>query len=92
MEVQPDGTYKSLTEQISIDHRVDRAWLNKDAPLVITPPIFSRIDNPIDYAFRDPPKQSTANKDGRELESNLIGMCKYTNRGKVLTLYMLFFS
>ena len=75
MSKEKDGTYKSVLDQIHIQKLEPRTWLEKEAPLFLPPPIFSRIDNPMDYAFRDQPKTNIPRNQGQP--SNLIGVCKY---------------
>ena len=78
MERQEDNTYVTLMEKLIVNALYDRSWLQKDAPLFLPPPIFSRIDNAVDYAYRDGPKPRTPSKDPVQARpSNLIGICKF---------------
>ena len=72
----PDGTVRSLRKEIIIDKIERKEWLNKDVPLFVPPPIFSRIDRPIEYAYRDAHGHRAGHTDPScERDPHLIGAC-----------------
>lgn len=56
MERRDNGSYQSVLEQLAPTKLHSTSWLQEPAPLLLTPIIFSRIDNPCDYYFRKDPK------------------------------------
>ena len=71
-----DGTVRSLRKDIIIDKIEKKDWLNKDVPLFVPPPIFSRIDRPVEYAYRDTAGHRAGHTDpSSNRDPYLIGAC-----------------
>ena len=74
-----DGQYESYMEDIYVKKLHTTAWIKRDVPLYLPPPIFSRIDNPSEYCFREGPKHREGYKDPTASRApNLIGVGQYT--------------
>ncbi|XP_015222702.2 general transcription factor 3C polypeptide 5 [Lepisosteus oculatus] len=52
VHAQPDGTQTSLYDKILLRRPEKKEFFDQDVPLFIPPPIFSRLDNPVDYFYR----------------------------------------
>ncbi len=80
MAKKEDGSYVDISENLFINELKKRSWVEEsDAKLFLPPSIFSRIDNPIEYAFRDTAKARGENSTNQQhgKPSNLIGVCEY---------------
>lgn len=63
MRKNEEGKFESTLPEIfpdSIDTNI--SWLGGDAPLIVLPPLFSRIENPQNYHFRRPPQPKSGDK------------------------------
>ncbi|KAM9324309.1 general transcription factor 3C polypeptide 5 [Gastrophryne carolinensis] len=73
---QPDGTRTSLYEKILLKKPEKAEFFHQDLPLYIPPPIFSRLDNPVDYYYRP----TVSHREGYQPPSlsseNLIGLSR----------------
>lgn len=52
VHTQPDGTLMSLYNKILLEKPEQEEFFHQDLPLFIPPPIFSRLDTPVDYFYR----------------------------------------
>ena len=59
-----DGSYVSTIDQLILSKRQPRSWLYGEMQLHLPPPIFSRIDNPSDYCYKDCPVPKSDVKSG----------------------------
>ncbi len=81
MVKQGDKGYKSIHEEVVFNKIQSKSWLDKDVPLFLPPPIFSRIDKPIEYAYRDTPKHRDGYTDPSvNRDSKLIGASKLNSQ------------
>ncbi|XP_061427648.1 general transcription factor 3C polypeptide 5 [Lethenteron reissneri] len=70
----PDGACVSLYDQVLLRNMESPEFFLRDAPLFLPPPIFSRLDNPIDYYYRPEVQHREGYKHPPKLSSeNLIG-------------------
>ena len=74
--VMSDSGCRSLRDDLSLDRIRPLSWIKKSNPLHLPPTIFSRIDSPSDYYYRD---GITSNLISRESASdpNSITACEY---------------
>ena len=73
---KPDGKAKSIRDEIVIDKLESRKWLYKDVPLYLPPQIFSRIDRPVEYAYRNTQVHKEGYTDpSTNRDPHLIGAC-----------------
>ena len=72
------GEYESKVDQLVLKKMEPKSWLDAETPLFIPPPIFSRIDKPVDYCYRDAPKSKLPD---RQLnigsQPNFIGISEH---------------
>lgn len=52
MHNESDGTQVSLYDQIILNKPEKKDFFDRPVPLFIPPPIFSRLDNPVNYHYR----------------------------------------
>jgi hypothetical protein len=77
MAKQEDNTYKPILDDLVLREITPRSWMKKEAPLFLTPPIFSRIDQPLEYCYRDGPKHRPGYEDPMKGQpAHLIGIGK----------------
>jgi len=58
----PDGSHESLIDKLILSKRQPPSWLHGEMQLHLPPPIFSRIDNPSEYCYRDAPMRKLQSK------------------------------
>ncbi len=79
---QPGGTYKSIRSSITVHKLEDSSWLKKEAPLFLPPQIFSRIDRPVEYSYRDMPHRRATSDPSVHRDPRLIGGCEFLLCGR----------
>lgn len=52
MHSGPDGKQTSMYDKVLMLKPEKEEFFNRDLPLYIPPPIFSRLDTPVDYFYR----------------------------------------
>ncbi|KAJ8260686.1 hypothetical protein COCON_G00164090 [Conger conger] len=52
VHTEADGSQTSLYDKILLRKPEKKEFFHKEVPLYIPPPIFSRLDNPVDYYYR----------------------------------------
>ncbi|KPP71503.1 hypothetical protein Z043_109588 [Scleropages formosus] len=52
IHMRPDSTHMSLYDKIILRQPETKEFFDMDVPLFIPPPIFSRLDTPVDYYYR----------------------------------------
>ncbi|MBN3297607.1 TF3C5 factor, partial [Amia calva] len=72
----PDGTQTSLYDKILLRQPEKKEFFDKDVPLFIPPPIFSRLDNPVDYFYRPEVQHREGYTPPTLSSENLIGLSR----------------
>ena len=77
MQKDEEGLCVSQVDNLVLKKIEPRSWLSQETPLFIPPPIFSRIDKPVDYCYRDGPKSRKPTKDTNVgTQPNFIGISR----------------
>ena len=69
--ISPDSGYKSLRDDLWLDQVKPLSWINRSKPLHLPPALFSRIENPADFYYRDGVTSNPMNK-GLTTNPNII--------------------
>jgi len=75
----PGGNYTAINDRIYLTDLQSRTWLDKENPLCLLPPVFSRFENPVMYCYREPPVPRSGNeKTLPKLDPDVIGVCTFS--------------
>ncbi|XP_036385454.1 general transcription factor 3C polypeptide 5 [Megalops cyprinoides] len=76
VHTEADGTQTSLYDKILLRQPENKEFFDKDVPLYIPPPIFSRLDNPVDYYYRPEVQHREGYASPMVSSENLIGLSR----------------
>ncbi|XP_035246853.1 general transcription factor 3C polypeptide 5 [Anguilla anguilla] len=76
MHTEADGTQTSLYDKILLCKPEKKDFFYKEVPLYIPPPIFSRLDNPVDYFYRPDIQHREGYVPQTVSHDNLIGLSR----------------
>ncbi|KAL9826964.1 LOW QUALITY PROTEIN: general transcription factor 3C polypeptide 5-like [Geothlypis trichas] len=75
MHSGPDGKQTSMYDKVLM-LKPEEEFFNKDLPLYIPPPIFSRLDTPVDYFYRPDIQHREGYNNPQVSGENLIGLSR----------------
>ncbi|KAG9353925.1 hypothetical protein JZ751_012049 [Albula glossodonta] len=76
VHTEADGTQTSLYDKILLRQPEKKEFFDKEVPLYIPPPIFSRLDNPVDYYYRPDIQHREGYVSQTVSSENLIGLSR----------------
>ncbi|MFT7817599.1 general transcription factor 3C polypeptide 5 [Arapaima gigas] len=76
VHTHPDSTHMSLYDKIILRQPEKKEFFDMDVPLFIPPPIFSRLDTPVDYYYRPEIQHREGYVPPAVSSENLIGLSR----------------
>ncbi|KAJ8346735.1 hypothetical protein SKAU_G00281360 [Synaphobranchus kaupii] len=76
VHTEADGMQTSLYDKILLRKPEKKEFFDKEVPLYIPPPIFSRLDNPVDYYYRPEVQHREGYVPQTVSHENLIGLSR----------------
>ncbi|XP_018588457.1 general transcription factor 3C polypeptide 5 [Scleropages formosus] len=76
IHMRPDSTHMSLYDKIILRQPETKEFFDMDVPLFIPPPIFSRLDTPVDYYYRPEIQHREGYVPPAVSSENLIGLSR----------------
>uniref|UniRef100_A0A4W4E5G2 Transcription factor IIIC subunit 5 HTH domain-containing protein n=1 Tax=Electrophorus electricus TaxID=8005 RepID=A0A4W4E5G2_ELEEL len=73
MHNEPDGSKVSLYDKVILRKPEKKEFFDLSVPLFLPPPLFSRLDGPVDYFYRPDSMHREGNMQSLLLNENLIG-------------------
>ncbi|XP_055988838.1 general transcription factor 3C polypeptide 5 [Sorex fumeus] len=76
VHLEPGGTLLSLYDKVLLEKPEQEGFFHQDLPLFIPPPIFSRLDTPVDYFYRPETQHREGYNNPTVSCENLIGLSR----------------